>query len=164
MGFLASACAEVSHTGPRAYSKLPGDFPVTVFTSPAEAPARFEDVAIILYPDSGRPESYDITSSLNTIRAKARDFGGNGVIIDAKEEATSGFFAGGTLVRARAIRFGALLGQGVDPASGTGDEFAARPQGKAHEALVELQRLRRQHLIDPRQALGVWSRSVMVQP
>jgi hypothetical protein len=134
------ACATVEKVGTSSYAPLSSTTDVALFTAESQVEQPFEVVANISYNDPGKFQILSLKDIFEPLKAKAREIGANGVIIDSSETVISGIVSRGIAVKARAIRL---------PMSSP----AAVPQSSpkdAADALRELRRLRDEGVIDDR--------------
>ena len=104
--FLLFACASstVSKVGTSSYAPLSTASDVAIFTDESQVKQPFEVVANISYADPGKYANLTLTNAFEPLKAKAREVGANGVIIDRSETIVSGIISRGISVDARAIR------------------------------------------------------------
>jgi hypothetical protein len=140
---LLAACASstVTKTGPTSYAPLAPMAKVAVFTAESQVGQPLELVATISYTDPGKYAIKSLSDSFEPLRAKAREVGANGVIIDNSYQVISGIISRGISVDARAIRM-------ATPAAAAGTQGAAKD---AAEALRELQKLHQDGVITDRE-------------
>lgn len=138
--FLAScASSTVTKTGAASYAPLSPTSDVAIFTAESQVAQQFELVANISYTDPGKYAILSLSDSFESLKAKAREVGANGIIIDNSSQVISGIISRGISVQARAIRL-----------PGPPAAAAAAPAGPAKDAadaLRQLQKLHDDHVI-----------------
>ena len=104
IAFLHSAETTATRVGTRQYDPLPASAPVTVFSSASDAPQSFEVVAMLSHADPCGFHRCTLKDAIAPLSAKAREVGGNAIIIDAVQTVKTSLTSTGVAVDARAIR------------------------------------------------------------
>jgi hypothetical protein len=108
------------------------------FTAESQIGQPFELVANISYTDPGKYAIKSLSNSFEPLKARAREVGANGVIIDNSSQVISGIISRGISVDARAIRLATPPRAAGAPAGAPKDDA---------EALRQLQKLRQDGVI-----------------
>jgi hypothetical protein len=103
---LLGACASesVQKIGAATYAPLPSTQDVLVFTAENQIKQPFEVVGIISYDNPGKYRILSLGNAIEPLKEKARQVGGNAIIIDKSQPIKSGIISTGIYVEARAIR------------------------------------------------------------
>ncbi len=103
---LLAGCAKssVHRIGTANYAALPQDAEVLVYTDDTQVKTPFEVIGIISYANPGKYQVLTAGDAIEPLKAKAREVGGNGIIVGQSQAIKSGFISRGVTVTARAIR------------------------------------------------------------
>ena len=128
-----AACATTEVTDKsNAYPPLAPGADVAIFTAESQIKGPFELVAKISYMDPGKFAVLSLKDAFEPLKAKAREIGANGVIIDHSETLISGIISRGISVEARAIHLD------MPPTQ-------TAPQESPNDAAEELRQLKKLH-------------------
>jgi hypothetical protein len=133
---LLTACASsaVQKVGGTSYAPLAPSADVALFTDESHVKKQYEVIAKISYSDPGKYQILELSNAFEPLKAKAREAGANGVIVDHSETIYSCVISRGISVHARAILLSAV------PSASTGAPAAGPPDPKAAaESLRQLQ-------------------------
>ncbi len=153
VSLLASACASstVSKVGTASYAPLAPAIDVAIFTDESQVKQPYEVVANISYADPGKYANLTLTNAFEPLKAKAREVGANGVIIDHSETIVSGIISRGIAVDGRAIR---LPTSAVTPVPAMPSPIGPQDGRDAAEALRQLRRLHDDGVINDQEYEG----------
>src|SRR5579864_8880835 len=102
---LAScATSSVQRVGTATYAPASPVADVAVFTADNQVTKPFEVVGVISYDNPGKYQILNLGDAIEPLKAKAREVGANGMIIDKSQPVKSGIISTGIYVEARAIR------------------------------------------------------------
>ena len=103
---VVSGCANssVQKIGTANYAPLPQDSEVLVYTDESQIKGSFEVVGFISYTNPGKYQVLTVGDAIEPLKVKAREVGGNGIIIGQSQAIKSGLISTGVTVTARAIR------------------------------------------------------------
>jgi putative oligomerization/nucleic acid binding protein len=141
---VLAGCASVEMVGTASYAPLTSSSDVAIFTAESQVNQTYETLANISYSDPGKFQQLSLSSAFEPLKAKAREVGANGVIIDKSDQIVSGIFSRGISVRARAIRLPTAPSAAASPV--TPASFGGSPKDTA-DALRQLQKLHDDHVI-----------------
>jgi hypothetical protein len=132
----------VTKNGAASYAPLSPTSDVAIFTSESQVGQPFQLVANISYTDPGKYANLSLSDSFEPLKARAREVGANGVIIDHSEQVICGIISRGISVEARAVRLA------TTPSRGNPAVTAPLATAKdAAEALRQLQKLHQDGVI-----------------
>jgi hypothetical protein len=112
---------------------------VAVFTADAQVGQSFMVIGTISYTNAGKYQILSLGDAIEPLKAKARELGANGVIVDHYEPVKSGIISTGIAVQARAILLSGIASQ--PPPQST----IAAPQGSPKDPEEALRQLRKLH-------------------
>jgi hypothetical protein len=98
------ASSSVQPVGTANYAPLPANAPVIVFTTENQIKQPFEVIGLISYDNPGKYQVLNLGDAIEPLKQKAREVGGNAIIIDKSQPVKSGIISTGIYVEARAIR------------------------------------------------------------
>jgi hypothetical protein len=103
---LLAGCANssVQKIGTANYAALPQDSEVLVYTDDTQIKGPFEVVGFISYTNPGKYQVLTVGDAIEPLKVKAREVGGNGIIVGQSQAIKSGLISTGVTVTARAIR------------------------------------------------------------
>lgn len=106
VALILAACARssVEVIGTSNYPPLPRDAEVLVYTDDTQIKAPYEVIGIVSYTNPGKYQVLTLGKAIAPLKKKAREIGGNGIIIGQSERIKSGFISTGISVDARVIR------------------------------------------------------------
>lgn len=152
LALVIAACASVEKVGTASYASLPPTADVAVFLNERQIPQPFEVIGAVSYSDPGKFQRLGVTDSFDGLKAKAREIGANGVIIDHSEPIYSGIISRGIAVTGRAIRLETTkLPDAADsvlppvPAPALPSDASVVAQGSAKDAADALRQLSKLH-------------------
>jgi len=101
-----SGCASssVQVIGTASYAPLPANTAVLVYTDDSQIKGSFEVIGVISYTDPGKYQVLNLGDAMEPLKAKARQIGGNAIIIGQSQAIKSGIISTGITVEARAVR------------------------------------------------------------
>ena len=105
-GMLLASCASssVQRVGTASYAPAAPSADVAVFTADNHVKQPFEVIGVISYDNPGKYQILNLGDAIEPLKAKAREVGANGMIIDKSQPVKSGIISTGIYVEARAIR------------------------------------------------------------
>jgi hypothetical protein len=103
---VLAACARssVQVIGTSNYPPLPRNADVLVYTDDTQIKEPYEVIGIVSYTNPGKYQVLTLGKAIGPLKKKAREIGGNGIIIGQSERLKSGFISTGISVDARVIR------------------------------------------------------------
>ena len=104
VAFLHHVETTATRVGERQYDALPPSAPVTVFSSPGDAPRSFEVVAMLSHADPCGFHHCTLKDAIEPLSAKAREVGANAIIVDGVQTVKTSLTSVGVAVDARAVR------------------------------------------------------------
>jgi hypothetical protein len=120
VSLFLGACGNVEKVGTGSHAPLPATAEVALFTEEGQVKQPFDVIGKISYGDPGKFQNLSLKDTFEPLKARAREIGANGVIIDKSDTIVSGIFSRGITVEARAIRLQAPPTT-VAPAGAGGD-------------------------------------------
>jgi hypothetical protein len=102
--FALVGCSSVERIGTSNYAPLPEKSEVLVFTSEDQIKQPFEVVGIISYNNPGKFQILTLGTAIEPLKEKAREVGGNAIILGNSHPVKSGIISTGIYAEARAIR------------------------------------------------------------
>jgi hypothetical protein len=105
-GMLLASCASssVQRVGTASYAPAAPSADVAVFTADNQVKQPFEVIGVISYDNPGKYQILNLGDAIEPLKAKAREVGANGMVIDKSQPVKSGIISTGIYVEARAIR------------------------------------------------------------
>jgi hypothetical protein len=105
-GVCLASCtsSSVQRVGTASYAPISPTADVTVFTADNQIKQPFEVIGVISYDNPGKYQILNLGDAIEPLKAKAREVGANGIIIDKSQLVKSGIISTGIYVEARAIR------------------------------------------------------------
>ena len=98
------ASSSVQRIGTSAYAPTPQNSEVLVYTDETQIKVPYEVIGIISYTNPGKYQVLTLGDAIEPLKEKAREIGGNGIIIGQSLPIKSGIISTGITVDARAIR------------------------------------------------------------
>lgn len=138
---LLAACAHVEPVGNASYAPLSSAADVSIFTAESQVTQPFEVIGQISYANPGKFQILSLTDSFEPLRAKAREIGANGVIIDNSHAVVSGIISRGISVKARAIRLQSTPAESPHVTPAAAQSPSQESPKDAAQTLRELRRL-----------------------
>lgn len=103
---LLAGCASssVQKIGTANYAALPPHVGVLVYTDDTQIKEPFEIIGFISYTNPGKYQVLTVGDAIEPLKVKAREVGGNGIILGQSQAIKSGLISTGVTVTARAVR------------------------------------------------------------
>jgi hypothetical protein len=103
---MLAACARssVQVIGTSDYPPLPRNAEVLVYTDDSQIKEHYEVIGIVSYTNPGKYQVLTLGKAIGPLKKKAREIGGNGIILGQSQRIKSGFISTGISVDARVIR------------------------------------------------------------